>query len=70
MKPANGHGHHCVSHPGKIIWEGRIITKAPRLVCKCNVTYVIDENSRKFIGFTRKTQIKKIIKLKSQAVKI
>lgn len=42
MKLDNSHGGHL----GKIIWGDRIITEAPRLACKYNVTYVINENSR------------------------
>ena len=41
----NGCGCLCVSHLAKAIWEERKITEVPRLVCKCNITYVIDENS-------------------------
>lgn len=53
-KPANSHGQRFLSHPGKIIWEDRIITKAPTLVCKCNVAYVIDENKKNLLALQEK----------------
>ena len=53
-KPVNSHGHRFLSHPGKIIWEDRIITTAPRLVYKCNVAYVIDENKKNVLALQEK----------------
>ena len=34
-KPVNSHGHRFLSHPGKIIWEDRIITTALYRQCEC-----------------------------------
>lgn len=53
-KPVNSHGHRFLSHPGKIIWEDRIITTAPRLVYKCNVAYMIDENKKNVLALQEK----------------
>lgn len=41
----NSHGYLCVLNVGKIIREDGMITEGPRLPCKCNATYMIDENS-------------------------
>lgn len=36
----------CVHIWEKIIWKDRLIIKAPGLLCKHNVTYMIDGNLR------------------------
>ena len=39
-----GHECVCISCPRHGIWEDRTITEELQLSCKCDVTYIFDEN--------------------------